>query len=386
MVNNDEDDRERAEQIEAGLAFAILKTRIDFHLATVSIPPNAHQSYFGIRAENLSVICTSGKKSFEGKSTKVHLSSGKSARCSACDNNYVAMRFIFLMVTIAFVVAGSVAAKENVGAGGAEENVRAVQSKLADEGCYFGEIDGAYSSDFSTALSRYQIRNGLPITGQLDAETSKALNAKPAIGPSTATTEQSSETWRQLRKHERRKSTKARQSEPAPTETSSPADNETPPGTDTPIQTTPVEARSSAESTQPASAPPAAASAGEFSTDRLRDYVAAFVLAGLDKSVGAEAEFFADRVDYYDQGVMDREKIQQDLKRYDERWPERHFWVAGKINVEPQGENRVRVTFPLGFKLRNGNKQSSGKVDKTLVLEPAGDDLQIVAVNERKAG
>ena len=82
---------------------------------------------------------------------------------------------------------------------------------------------------------------------------------------------------------------------------------------------------------------------------------------------------------------MDREKIRQDLKRYDERWPERHFWVAGKVNVEPQSENRVRVTFPLGFKLRNGNKQSSGKVDKTLVLEPAGDDLQIVAVNERKA-
>ena len=62
------------------------------------------------------------------------------------------------------------------------------------------------------------------------------------------------------------------------------------------------------------------------------------------------------------------------------------FWVAGKISVEPQSENRVRVTFPLGFKLRNGNKQSSGKVDKTLVLEPAGDDLQIVAVNEGKAG
>jgi len=297
------------------------------------------------------------------------------------------MRFVLLVVATACLVAGSVAAKENAGAGGAEENVRAVQSKLADEGCYFGEIDGAYSSDFSTALSRYQIRNGLPITGQLDAETSKALNAKPAIGPSTATTEQSSETWRQLRKREPRKSTKVRQSEPAPTETSSPADNETPPtGTDTPIQTTPVEARSSAESTQPASAPPAAASADAFSTDRLRDYVAAFVLAGLDKSVGAESEFFADRVDYYDQGVMDREKIQQDLKRYDERWPERHFWLAGKINIEPQSENRVRVTFPLVFKLRNGNKQSSGKVDKTLVLEPAGDDLQIVAVNEHKAG
>jgi len=137
---------------------------------------------------------------------------------------------------------------------------------------------------------------------------------------------------------------------------------------------------------QPVSAPPATASVDEFGTDRLRDYVAAFVLAGLDKNVGAEAEFFADRVNYYDQGEMDREKIQQDLKRYDERWPERHFWIAGKISIEPQSEKRVRVTFPLGFKLRNGNKQSSGKVDKTLVLQPAGDDLQIVAVNERKAG
>ncbi len=120
------------------------------------------------------------------------------------------MRFIFLVITIVFVVAGSVAAKENAGAGGAEENVRAVQTKLSDEGCYFGEIDGAYSSDFSAALSRYQIRNGLPITGQLDAETSKTLGAKPAVGPSTAATEQSSETWRGLRKRERRTSTKMR--------------------------------------------------------------------------------------------------------------------------------------------------------------------------------
>jgi hypothetical protein len=300
------------------------------------------------------------------------------------------MRFVFLAIAVGLSLAGFVRA---------DDNVREVQTKLSDEGFYFGQIDGAYSNDLSAALSRYQIRNGLPITGQLDAETSKALGAKPAVGPSTGASEQSSETWRGLRKRERRASMSVRRSESAATEAreTSPTDNETPPtGTETPQQTTPVEARTSAETTQPASSafakatadrtPPATGSADEFSTDRLRDYVAAFVLAGLDKSVGAEAEFFADRVNYYDQGVMGREKIREDLKRYDERWPERHFWVAGKINVEVQSENRVRVTFPLGFKLRNGNKQSSGKVDKTLVLEPAGDDLQIVAVNEHKAG
>src|SRR5436305_1867193 len=170
----------------------------------------------------------------------------------------MSMRFVFSVIAIAFLVAGSVAAKENVGASGAEENVRAVQSKLADEGCYFGEIDGAYSSDFSAALSRYQIRNGLPITGQLDAETSKALGAKPAVGPSTAATEQSSDTWRQMRKRERRKTTKARQSESVATETSSPADNETPPtSTETPQQTTPVaKVRTLTETTGRASALP----------------------------------------------------------------------------------------------------------------------------------
>jgi hypothetical protein len=113
--------------------------------------------------------------------------------------------------------------------------------------------------------------------------------------------------------------------------------------------------------------------------------MSARLLAGLDPQVGAEAAFFADRVQYYNQGMKDREKIRADLKRYDSRWPGRKFWLAGDITVEPQTDKRVRVTFPLRYELRNGGKRSSGKVNKTLVLEPARDDLQIVAVNERKA-
>lgn len=306
---------------------------------------------------------------------------------------YVRIRFVLLAIATGLWFAALVRAGDNV---------REVQEKLRDDGLYSGEIDGAYSSDLSAALSRYQVRNGLPITGQLDLETSKALGADPAVGPGTAGAEQSSETWRRLRKAERRTPRSAQRSETAATEareTSSPTDGETP-ATETETQpqsapkarisaeTTeeepapPVEARNSSETVKPAGVPPATTSAEEFSAERLRDYVAAFVLAGLDRNVGAETEFFADRVQYYDQGAIDREKIREDLKRYDERWPERHFWVAGAINVEPQSDQEVRVTFPLGFKLRNANKQSSGKVDKTLLLARAGDDLQIVAVNE----
>ena len=303
------------------------------------------------------------------------------------------MRFVVLAVAIGIAFTRSVSA---------DENVREVQEKLRDGGFYSGIIDGAYSSELSAALTRYQIRNGLPITGQLDEETSKELSARPAVTNNAGGSEQSSETWRRLRKGERRTSTSARRSDRAATEAretsstrteettraitetsarSAPADTaSTESGTTQP----PAAARTSSQTTGPTPAPPAI-TPGDVSTERLHDYVAAFVLAGLDRNVGAESEFFADRVEYYDQGIMDREKIREDLKRYDERWPERHFWITGTIKIELQNDHRARVTFPLGFKLRNGNRIVTGKVDKTLVLEPAGDDLQIVAVNERKA-
>jgi hypothetical protein len=121
-----------------------------------------------------------------------------------------------------------------------------------------------------------------------------------------------------------------------------------------------------------------------LSRERLRDYVGAFVLAGLDPQVGAELEFFADRVNYYDQGIVARDKIRRDLRSYNDQWPERRFWLAGNVNVEPQADSRLRVTFPLRYELRNSRKRASGKIQKTLLLEVTADDLQIVAVNERK--
>jgi hypothetical protein len=157
------------------------------------------------------------------------------------------------------------------------------------------------------------------------------------------------------------------------------------------VSGTEMQPRSAPAATEdkPASAPPAPVASssgdGDISTERLRDYVGAFVLAGLDPHAGSEADFFADRVKYYDQGVIDREKIRNDLQDYAVRWPERHFWFAGNIIIEPQHRKRVRVTFPLRYELRNGATYSSGTINKTLVLEPVGDDLQIVAVSESKA-
>jgi hypothetical protein len=121
-------------------------------------------------------------------------------------------------------------------------------------------------------------------------------------------------------------------------------------------------------------------------TERLRDYVGAFVLAGLDPQVGAELEFFADQVNYFGERNVAREKIRRDLVRYDQQWPQRRFWLAGDLRVKEMGHGMMKVTFPLRYELASGSRHASGEVLKTLKLRRTGtDDFEIFAVSERKA-
>lgn len=54
-----------------------------------------------------------------------------------------------------------------------------VQQKLKDDGFYYGAISGSKDSETVAAIRRYQIRNGLKVTGELDAETQRALGMTP---------------------------------------------------------------------------------------------------------------------------------------------------------------------------------------------------------------
>ena len=293
-------------------------------------------------------------------------------------------RFLLSFLAIGFSVIASISA---------DDNVRAVQTKLKEGGFYFGEVDGAYSSDLATALTRYQVRHGLPITGQLDEETSKALGAKAAVKPAASDPAQTSETWRRLRKGDE-EFLKKLKAEDASATTAAPASAGAMSAQNTPTPNSADLQRDTKTASSPAaarlSAVPIPAEGGNSSSrsldrERIRDYIAAFVLAGLDPRIGAELEFFGDRVRYYNEGVVDRDKIRRDLQRYAERWPERHFWLTGDVKIEPQTDGRLRVTFPLRYELRNASKHSSGQIQKTLLLEAVGEDLQIVAVNEAKA-
>jgi N-acetylmuramoyl-L-alanine amidase len=81
----------------------------------------------------------------------------------------------------------------------ADQTIESAQQALKDQGFYYGEITGRKDADTTAAIRRYQIRNGLKITGGLDTETQRSLRmggaesarttATPAKSPSDETSD-----------------------------------------------------------------------------------------------------------------------------------------------------------------------------------------------------
>ena len=57
----------------------------------------------------------------------------------------------------------------------ADETIRSLQQTLKDQGFYFGRVTGDKSGETTAAIRRYQIRNGLQVTGELNEETLRSV-------------------------------------------------------------------------------------------------------------------------------------------------------------------------------------------------------------------
>lgn len=73
----------------------------------------------------------------------------------------------------------------------ADDRVREAQAELKRQGFYYGEVDGQNGAETSAAIRRFQIRNGLEVTGQINEKTLDALDAGQAARelPDTAPVE-----------------------------------------------------------------------------------------------------------------------------------------------------------------------------------------------------
>jgi peptidoglycan hydrolase-like protein with peptidoglycan-binding domain len=60
----------------------------------------------------------------------------------------------------------------------ADSLTESAQQVLKEQGFYYGDINGKRDADTTAAIRRYQIRNGLKITGDLNPETQRSLGTK----------------------------------------------------------------------------------------------------------------------------------------------------------------------------------------------------------------
>ena len=58
----------------------------------------------------------------------------------------------------------------------ADQGIRSLQQTLKDQGFYYGAVTGDKNAETTAAIRRYQIRNGLPVTGEINEETLRSVN------------------------------------------------------------------------------------------------------------------------------------------------------------------------------------------------------------------
>src|SRR4029450_4186845 len=59
----------------------------------------------------------------------------------------------------------------------ADQTIRSLQQTLKNQGFYYGTVTGDKSTETTAAIRRYQIRNGLQVTGEINEETLRSVNS-----------------------------------------------------------------------------------------------------------------------------------------------------------------------------------------------------------------
>ena len=81
--------------------------------------------------------------------------------------NFPAIKRTVVHIFVVLFVASSVHA---------DQAIQSVQQTLKDQGFYYGNVSGEKSAETTAAIRRYQIRNGLKVTGDINPETLRSLN------------------------------------------------------------------------------------------------------------------------------------------------------------------------------------------------------------------
>jgi WD40 repeat protein len=93
-----------------------------------------------------------------------------------------------------------------------------------------------------------------------------------------------------------------------------------------------------------------------------------------DNEIDLLVSLYDDRTDYLDKGLVGPDAIRKEYNSFFERWPQTTWSLTGPVNVQPTGEGKYRLTFPIYFNAANSaaHKNASGNAQETLVVAQDG--------------
>ncbi len=104
------------------------------------------------------------------------------------------------------------------------------------------------------------------------------------------------------------------------------------------------------------------------------------------KDLAAVAPFYADKVDYYDRGVVSRDKILEDLKYYFRNWADIDTRLDGDV-VMAGFEPEVRIVkFICSFSVKNEKESMTGKTENIWTIQRINGELRLIDVKQKILG
>jgi hypothetical protein len=225
----------------------------------------------------------------------------------------------------------------------ADEETRQVQEELRKRHLFFKDIDGRPTRDYALALKHYQERMGFAQTGVADDVTLYSLGIGEPPSPAEGVGN---------------------------------------------LPDVPV-LKSDASVPETNKSPPPTPTKAQNASDVAKADIHAFLRRYFDACQSANPEdeltFYAERVDYYDHGTVDRPYIKNELAVYDQRWPNRKYTLGDSLRVVRNGNNTV-ATIRVNFEVANNghDRKASGRADNTFNLAKRGDSLEIVSIKEAR--
>jgi hypothetical protein len=273
----------------------------------------------------------------------------------------------------------------------ADDQIRSAQEELRRRNIFFGDIDGRPSREFEEALKRYQSRKGLTSTGQSDRETLRSLGLATR-NPGEPVPKAPEWPEEPVLKSDARldvpgmaavisrtSGVSAASLLPEPVTTDSPS-----------RRSVRVRKQTSKSASVPANrTTPQVVSFSTGQKEKLQPELASYIRRYLDavsrNRLQDELHFYADRVNYLGNGVVDRRIIEQSLRQYYQRWPRRDLTQVGEISYQTiPARGEIVVSFRTTFSMSNRHSRVKGQTANQIVINAATADPRIVSITERR--